>query len=119
MKTQRTKKNQKMSFFKSTNFQFSVFEQFLQFKACKSGEIDAIGIEVTQQIKLSGSPTKGHFSVKNTFLPLLLNFPLKTMKDQGFWPIFDHELRSSLSMSFFQLTGFHQILILDNTFIFI
>ena len=39
-------------------------EQFLQFKACKSGEIDAIGMEVAQQMKLSGCPTKGYFTTK-------------------------------------------------------
>ena len=30
-------------------------------KSC--AEIDAIGIEVAQQIKLSGCPKKGHFTV--------------------------------------------------------
>ena len=46
-------------------------EQFLKFKACKAGKIDAIGIEVAQQMKLSGCPTKGYFttkSAKNAFL---------------------------------------------------
>ena len=46
-------------------------EQFLQFKACKSGKIDTIGIEVAQQIKLSGCSAKGYFttkSAKNAFL---------------------------------------------------
>ena len=45
--------------------------------ACKYGDIDAIGIEVAQQIKLSGCPTKGHFTdkrVKNAFFPLLRRF---------------------------------------------
>ena len=49
----------KMSFSSSTNIQFTIWEQFLQFKACKSVQIDAIGIEVAQQIKLSGCPIKG------------------------------------------------------------
>jgi hypothetical protein len=44
---------------------------FLQFKACKSGEIDAIGIEVAQQKKLSECPTRGHFTDKNAFLPVV------------------------------------------------
>ena len=47
-------------------------EQFLQFKACKSGEIDAIGIEVAQQIKLSGCPTKGYFTTKSANIAFLL-----------------------------------------------
>ena len=55
----------KMSFSSSTNIQFTIWEQFLQFKACKSVEIDPIGIEVAQQVKLSGCPTKGHFTVKS------------------------------------------------------
>ena len=54
-----------------TNIQFTIMEQFLQFKACKSRKIDTIDIEVAQQIKLSGCPTKGHFTAKNAFLPLL------------------------------------------------
>ena len=64
-------KSKKLSFFISTNIQFTIMEQFLQFKTYKSGEIDAIGIEVAQQIKLSGCPTKGYFttkSAKNAFL---------------------------------------------------
>ena len=48
----------KMSFSSSTNIQFTIWEQFLQFKACKSAQINAIGIEVAQQIKSSGCPTK-------------------------------------------------------------
>ena len=40
-------------------------EQFLQFKACKAGKIDTIGIEVAQQIKLSGCQTKGYFTTKS------------------------------------------------------
>ena len=55
-----------------TNIQFTIMEQFLQFKACKSGKIDTIGIEVAQQIKLSGCPTKGHLTTKNAFLALLV-----------------------------------------------
>ena len=61
-------KNPKLSFSSSTNIQFTILEQFIKFKACKSGEIDTIGIEVTQHIKLSSCLTKGHFSAKNTFL---------------------------------------------------
>jgi hypothetical protein len=60
-----------MSFSSSTNIQFTIWQQFLQFKACKSVKIAAIGIEVAQQIKWSGCPTKGHFTDKNAFLPLL------------------------------------------------
>ena len=51
--------------FPATNIQFSIWEQFLQFKACKSEEIDPIGIAMAQQIKLSGCPTKGHFTDKS------------------------------------------------------
>jgi hypothetical protein len=47
-----------MSFSSSTNIQFTIW-------TCKSVEIDAIGIEVAQKMKLSGYPTKGHSSVKN------------------------------------------------------
>ena len=39
--------------------------------ACKSVEIDAIGMEMAQKMKLSGCLAKGHSSVKsgiNTFL---------------------------------------------------
>ena len=40
-------KKKKKAFSSSTNIlQFTIWEQFLQFKACKSVEIDAIGIEV-------------------------------------------------------------------------
>ena len=39
-----TKNQNQMSFSTSTNIQFTVWEQFLQLKACKSVEIDAIGI---------------------------------------------------------------------------
>ena len=60
-----------MSFSSSTNIQFTIWEQFLQSKACKSVEIDSIGIEVAQQMKLSGCPSRGHFTVKNAFSPLL------------------------------------------------
>jgi hypothetical protein len=35
-------------FFLSTNIQFSILAQFLKFKAFKSEDIDAIGIEVAQ-----------------------------------------------------------------------
>ena len=59
-------KSKKLLFFISTNIQFTIMEQFLQFKACKSGNIDAIGIEVAQEIKLSGYPTKGYFTTKST-----------------------------------------------------
>ena len=45
---------------------------FLQFKACKSIEIDAIDIEVAQEIKLSGCSTKGYFTTKMAFLALLV-----------------------------------------------
>ena len=47
------------------------FGKKIEFKACKSVEIDAIGIEVAQKMKLSGCLAKGHSSVKsgiNTFL---------------------------------------------------
>ena len=60
-----------MSFSSSNNIQFTIWEQFLQFQACKSVEIDAISIKVAQQIKLSGCSTKGHFTAKNALLPLL------------------------------------------------
>ena len=50
-------KSKKFSFYISTNIQFTIMEQFLQFKAYKSGEIDFIGIKVAQQIKLSGCST--------------------------------------------------------------
>ena len=56
-----------MSFSSSTNIQFTTWEHFLQFKTCKSVEIDAIGIYVAQQIKLSVCPTRGHSTVKNAF----------------------------------------------------
>ena len=48
------------------------WELFLKFKACKSVQIDAIGIEVAQQITSSGCPTQGHFTTKNAFLALLV-----------------------------------------------
>ena len=60
-----------LSFSSSTNFQFTILEQFLKFKTCKFVEIDAIGIEVAKQIKMSGCPIKGHFTSKNVYLPLL------------------------------------------------
>ena len=63
---------QKLSFSSSTNIQFTIWEQFLQFKAYKSVQIDAIGIEVAQQITSSGCPTKGHLTTKNAFLALLV-----------------------------------------------
>ena len=63
-----------MSFSSSTNTQFTILEQFSNSKAWKPVEIDAIGIKVAQQIKLSGCPTKGHFAAKNAFLP-----PLKVL----------------------------------------
>ena len=43
---------QKLSFSSSTNIQFTIWEQFLQFKAFKSVEIDAIGIEVILLLKM-------------------------------------------------------------------
>ena len=64
-------KSKKLSFFISTNIQFTILEQFLQFEACKCGEIENIGIKVAQQIKLWGCRTKGYFttkSAKNAFL---------------------------------------------------
>ena len=63
---------QKWSFLIYTNIQFTIMEQFLQFKACKAGKIDALGIEVAQQMKLSGCSTKGFFTPKMSFLALLL-----------------------------------------------
>ena len=57
--------------FQLHHIRFTIWEQFLQFKACKYEQIDAISTEVAQQIKLSGCPTKSHFTVKKTFLPLL------------------------------------------------
>ena len=41
-----------MSFSSSTNIQFTIWEQFLQFTACKSVEIDPMGKEVVQQKKM-------------------------------------------------------------------
>ena len=61
----------KMSFSSSTYIKFTIWELFLKFKACKSVDIDAIGIEVAQQIKFSGCPTTSHFTVENAYLPLL------------------------------------------------
>ena len=63
MKNPITKNQKQMSFSSSTNIKFTIWEQFLQFKACKSVEIDAIGKVVAQQIKLPGYPTKGNFTV--------------------------------------------------------
>jgi hypothetical protein len=57
-----TKNQNKTSFSSCTNIQFTTWEHFLQFTACKSVEIDAIGIK-----KLSGCPTKGYFTAKNAF----------------------------------------------------
>ena len=54
-----------------SNLPFTIWEHFLQFQSCKCVEIDAIGIKVAQQIKLSGCLTKGMFIVKNAFLLLL------------------------------------------------
>ena len=46
-KTNNQKPNtKKMSFSSSTNIQFTIWEQFLQFKACKSAQIDTIGMDV-------------------------------------------------------------------------
>ena len=45
--------------------QFTIWEQFLPFKACKSVEIDAIDVEMVKQTKLSGCLTRGHFTVKS------------------------------------------------------
>ena len=57
---------------------------FLQFKTCKSVEIDAIGIYVAQQIKLSDSLTRGHSTVKNAFLPLLaVKYPFVEQPDNS------------------------------------
>ena len=36
----------------------------------KAGEVDAISVKVAQQIKFSGSLTKGHFTDKNKVLTL-------------------------------------------------
>ena len=56
-------------------------EQFLQFKACKAGKIDAIGIEVALQMKLSGCPTKGYFSAKSAKNAIFFaSFPWKFVK---------------------------------------
>ena len=66
-----------MSFSSFTNIQFTIWEQFLQFQACKSVEIDAISIKVAQQMKLSGCQTKGHFTAKsgnNAFLGVKMAF---------------------------------------------
>ena len=60
----KNQKTKKLSFSNSTNIQYTILEQFLEFKACKSGDIDAISMEVAQQMKLSGCPTKGHFKVR-------------------------------------------------------
>ena len=46
------------------SIQFTISEQKLKFKACKFVEIDAICIEMAQQIKLSGCPTNSHFTAK-------------------------------------------------------
>ena len=62
------KKSNELSFSTSTNIQFTIWERFLQFKACKSGDIDDIGIEVAKQIKLSGCLTKDYFIDKNAIL---------------------------------------------------
>ena len=48
-KKKKNTKSKHLSFSCSTNIQFNISEQFLQFKACKSGEIDTIRIEVAQQ----------------------------------------------------------------------
>jgi hypothetical protein len=42
--------------------QFSI----LHFGTCKSGKIDAKGMDVAKPIWLSGCPGKGHFNSKNT-----------------------------------------------------
>ena len=84
------------------NIQFTILEQFLKFKACKSGEIDAIGIEVVQQIKLAGCPTKGYFTTKsgkNASLTVLLSKMLiiSSCKFISNWslPIRDHSYITS------------------------
>ena len=43
---QKTKKAKKCHFFKSTNTKFSILEQFLKIKACKSEKNDAKGTDV-------------------------------------------------------------------------
>ena len=66
-----------MSFFQI--HQFSILEQSLKFKACKSKKNDAMGMDVAQPIWLSGCTEKGHLqSAKNTRnASLALNFQLK------------------------------------------
>ena len=56
-----------MSFSSSSNIQFTIWEQFLQSKACNSVEIDSIDTEVAQEMKFSGCPIKGLFSDKKAF----------------------------------------------------
>ena len=58
-------KNKQNVIFQLHHIRFTIWEQFLQFKACKSVNIDAIGVEVAPQVKLSGFRTKGHFTVKS------------------------------------------------------
>ena len=87
-------KSKKLSFSSSTNIQFTIWEQFCNLK---HGEIDAIGSKVAQQIKLSGCPSKGHFtdkSGKNAFscyIEDLANFSEDGAKGQSqklsdIWP---------------------------------
>ena len=74
---------QKMSFSSSTIIQFTIWEHFLQ-KAQKSVEINTICTEVAQQMKLSGCPRKGHFTVKsskNAFLTV--KWPLVVHPDNS------------------------------------
>ena len=59
-----------MSFSSSSNIQFTIWEQFLQSKACNSVEIDSIDTEVAQQMKFSGCPIKGLFTDKKGILTI-------------------------------------------------
>ena len=54
--------NPKICHFPAPPFTIYHREQFLQSKAYKSREIDVIGIEVAQQIELSGCLRKGYFT---------------------------------------------------------
>ena len=58
-------------FSKPTNFPFSILKKLLKSEACKSGKIEAKGMDGAQPIWLSGCPEKGNFIAKNTNSALL------------------------------------------------
>ena len=72
---EKPKNQNKISFSSTSNIQFNIWEQFLEFKAFRSVEIDTIGIEVAQKISTLFSKS-WNWTIQNTHFKIIYHIPV-------------------------------------------